>query len=110
LLHSCNHTTALASATFLNSALLAALATAWLANTLSVNSDLGLLAHINFFQCNFQRMLHWLHFLRAFLLTTTTAHAKHLAEDVIHATSMSAAIFKTFLAVLVVDVTLLLVR
>jgi hypothetical protein len=38
----------LASTAFLDGAVLATLTTAWLANTFSVNCNLGLLAEINF--------------------------------------------------------------
>lgn len=55
-------------------------------------------------------MLHWLHFLGALWLATTTAHTEHLSKNVVHATTMTTTFFKAFFTIFVIDITFLFVR
>lgn len=110
LLHLGDHTTALAGGALSDSTVLATLAFTLDADTLAVDSNLGLLSIVDILEGHLQWVLERLHFLGAsFLLLTSTATHEHV-ENVVHALTATAATFlKTFLSVFVVNGALLLV-
>jgi hypothetical protein len=111
LLHFGYLTATSASATLLNGTFFTTLTSARLANSLTIDSNLGLLTHEDLFECHFQRVLHGLHLFGTGIGSSTTAHTEHLTKNIIHAATMATAtFFETFLSILVIDVALLLIR
>jgi hypothetical protein len=108
-LHSGYHATTLAGSALLDSAFFTTFTFALAANSLAIDCDFGLFSTVNFFESDFERMLDGLHFFGALLLSSAT-HAKHLTENVIHASVTAATFLETFLAILIVDVPLFLIR
>lgn len=112
LLHFGYLATTSASATLLNGTFFTAETSARLADSLAIDCDLCLLAHVDLLEGHLEWVLHWLHFLgTSILLSAATSHAEHLSEDVVHTSSATtAAFFETLLTILVVSVAFLLVR
>ena len=109
LRHLHDHASSLAGWTGLHCSFLASFAFTLGTNSLSVDCNFGRLSIVDLLQSE----LHGMHDRLALLWllrTALSAHAasKHLREDVVH-TAASASILQTLFAVLVVDVSLLLV-
>jgi hypothetical protein len=89
--HLGDHTTSLATRTLLDSAFFTAETIASSADSLSVDSNLGLFAIINFFESDLEGVLDGLSFLgTTFLLGSATTSSEH-REDIVHATASTAA-------------------
>ena len=111
LSHASHNTATSTCCALLDSAFFTASAFAGSTDPVSVHCNLGSLSIINLFQGALKWMHDWLALLWL-LGTALSTHpaSKHLGEDVIHATTASASVLKSILAVLVVDVSLLFVR
>lgn len=108
LLHFGNHTTTLAARALFNSALLATFTVATLANTLTVHGDLGLLTIVNFFKSNFEWVFKWLHLFWTLLLAGSSSTTEQI-EKVHSTTTTWVAFFKTFLTILVINLSLFII-
>jgi hypothetical protein len=79
-----------------------------LALSVSINGDLGFLSSKDFFECHFKGVLNRLSFFGTLRTTLASAHAHHLSEQVVHATSSAAtSFFKGFFSILIVSSALL---
>lgn len=107
--HFHNHATALADVTLLDSTFLATDAVANLANSLSVNCNLGCLASIDLFESQFNLVHHGLALFRACLLLSSATHAEKTTEQVIHTSCVGTALPKPIFSILIVEIALLLV-
>ena len=110
-LHLGDLASAFAGAALLNCTVLASLALALATDSLAVHSNFGCLSTVNFLQSYLQGVHYGLAFLRARWSTlATSSHAKHLAENVIHASaSATSSFFKSFLANFIVEIALVLI-
>jgi len=110
LLHLCHLAATFALSTLLDSTFFTTQSLTSSTDPLTVDSNLGRLAHIDLFKGNFQRVLHGLHFLGTTFLSAT-ATTKHLTQDVIHAsTATTSAFLKALLAIFIVNLTLLFIH
>jgi len=110
-LHLGDLASAFAGAALLNCTFLASLALALATDSLAVNSNFGCLSTVNFLQSHLQGVHYGLAFLRARWSTlATSSHAKHLAENVIHASaSATGSFFKSFLTNLIIEIALVFI-
>ena len=109
LLHLRHLAATFALTALLDRTLFTTLAVASAADSLTVDGNLGRLAHIDLFEGNFQRMLHGLHLLGTSVLSAT-ATTEHLTQDVIHAATATTAFLKTLLAIFIVNLALLFIH
>lgn len=110
--HLGDHTTSLASSTLLDSAFFTSKTIATSADSLTVNSNLGLLSIVNFFKSDLEGVLDRLSFLRStsFRLASATTSTHHI-EDISHTSATHAAFTSSSLeSTFIIQVTLLRIR
>lgn len=90
-LHFSDHTTTSACATSLYSSLFAAFTTALLADSLSINFNLGLFTFVDFFKSTFKRVHNRFSFSGARLLLTASTTSKKSTKEITHVGSTTSA-------------------
>jgi hypothetical protein len=110
LLHVSNLAPTLAGRALLYSALFTTFSATRLAKTLTIYSNFNIFTEHDFFKHYFEWMLHGLHLLRATLLSSTATHSEETSKDVVHPVcNVFSAVFKTYLTILVKNITFFLI-